>query len=227
MMLDVLFFIGLIVEAMTGALSAGREKMDIFGVVVIAFMPALGGGAMRDIVLGHYPLFFIANPEYVLIVVITAFATVLIAPLISHFNRSFRTIFLVLDGLGLILFSILGTQVALDMGYGLTVASISAILTGAFGGVLRDILCNRIPLIFQKELYAVIAFLTACLYIGLQHLNVPLNLNILITLTSGFIFRLLAIYFSWGFPVFEYQEQEIAPKDMLPKLANRRKYKDK
>ena len=63
MVLEVLFYIGLVVEAMTGALSAGREKMDIFGVIVIAFMPALGGGVMRDIVLGHYPLSFVTNPH--------------------------------------------------------------------------------------------------------------------------------------------------------------------
>jgi len=227
MLLEILFYIGLVVEAMTGALSAGREKMDIFGVVVIAFMPALGGGVMRDIVLGNYPLSFVANPHWTLIVAATAIVTVWIAPLISHFNHSFRTSFLVLDGVGLILFSIFGTQIALDMGHGITIASISAILTGAFGGVLRDILCNRIPLIFQKELYAAIALFTACLYIGLLELGVALNLTIFITLISGVIFRLLAIYFSWGFPVFDYQEQDIPAKEMLPRFAYRRKYKEK
>lgn len=227
MLLDVLFYIGLVVEAMTGALSAGREKMDIFGVVVIAFMPALGGGVMRDIVLGHYPLSFVANPHWVVIVAITAVLTVLIAPLITHFNRSFRTSFLVLDGLGLILFSIFGTQIALEMGHGLIIASISAILTGAFGGVLRDILCNRIPLIFQKELYAAIALFTACLYVGLLEIGVSLNVTIFVTLIIGFIIRLLAIYFSWGFPVFDYQEQDIPDKEILPRLTYRRKYKEK
>lgn len=227
MLLDVLFYIGLVVEAMTGALSAGREKMDIFGVVVIAFMPALGGGVMRDIVLGHYPLSFVANPHWVVIVAITAVLTVLIAPLITHFNRSFRTSFLVLDGLGLILFSIFGTQIALEMGHGLIIASISAILTGAFGGVLRDILCNRIPLIFQKELYAAIALFTACLYVGLLEIGVSLNVTIFVTLIVGFIIRLLAIYFSWGFPVFDYQEQDIPDKEILPRLTHRRKYKEK
>ncbi|MCI7353048.1 MAG: trimeric intracellular cation channel family protein [[Actinobacillus] rossii] len=227
MLLDVLFYIGLVVEAMTGALSAGREKMDIFGVVVIAFMPGLGGGVMRDIVLGHYPLSFVANPHWVVIVAITAVLTVLITPLITHFNRSFRTSFLVLDGLGLILFSIFGTQIALEMGHGLIIASISAILTGAFGGVLRDILCNRIPLIFQKELYAAIALFTACLYVGLLEIGVSLNVTIFVTLIIGFIIRLLAIYFSWGFPVFDYQEQDIPDKEILPRLTYRRKYKEK
>lgn len=224
MLLDVIFFVGLVVVAMTGALSAGRERMDIFGVIVIAFMTALGGGAARDIILGHYPLSFVANPEYVLIVVISAVITVLLSPLIKHFNQSFRTIFLVLDGLGLILFAIIGTQIALDMGYGFTVAVISAILTGAFGGVLRDILCNRIPLIFQQELYAMVALLAAAIYMGLLALGVSQNLAVMITLAVGFIVRLLAIYFKWGFPVFDYQEPP--QQDINQKRLKRRKYKE-
>ncbi|MDO4429769.1 MAG: trimeric intracellular cation channel family protein [Lonepinella koalarum] len=224
MLLDVIFFVGLVVVAMTGALSAGRERMDIFGVIVIAFMTALGGGAARDIILGHYPLSFVANPEYVLIVVLSAVITVLLSPLIKHFNQSFRTIFLVLDGLGLILFAIIGTQIALDMGYGFTVAVISAILTGAFGGVLRDILCNRIPLIFQQELYAMVALLAAAIYMGLLALGVSQNLVVMITLAVGFIVRLLAIYFKWGFPVFDYQEPP--QQDINQKRLKRRKYKE-
>ena len=113
------------------------------------------------------------------------------------------------------------------MGHGLIIASISAILTGAFGGVLRDILCNRIPLIFQKELYAAIALFTACLYVGLLEIGVSLNVTIFVTLIVGFIIRLLAIYFSWGFPVFDYQEQDIPDKEILPRLTYRRKYKEK
>lgn len=225
MLLDVIFFVGLVVIAMTGALSAGRERMDIFGVIVISFMTALGGGAARDIALGHYPLSFVANPEYVLIVIISAVVTVLLAPLIKHFNQSFRTIFLVLDGLGLILFAIIGTQIALDMGHGFTVAAISAILTGAFGGVLRDILCNRIPLIFQQELYAMVALLSAAIYVGLLHWGVSQNLVVMITLIVGFIVRLLAIYFKWGFPVFDYQDP--SQQEITQKLPKRRKYREK
>lgn len=225
MLLDVIFFVGLVVIAMTGALSAGRERMDIFGVIVISFMTALGGGAARDIVLGHYPLSFVANPEYVLIVIISAVVTVLLAPLIKHFNQSFRTIFLVLDGLGLILFAIIGTQIALDMGHGFTVAAISAILTGAFGGVLRDILCNRIPLIFQQELYAMVALLSSAIYMGLLYLGLSQNLVVMITLIVGFIVRLMAIYFKWGFPVFDYQEPP--QQEITAKWPKRRKYREK
>lgn len=202
MLLHYLFIIGICVEAVTGAIAAGRKKMDFFGVMLIACIAALGGGTVRDILFNIYPLTWVAHPEYLLYTSLFAFLTIFIA----HSLARVMKIFLILDALGLSAFVIIGTQKVLSHGMPASVAVISGMVTGICGGMLRDILCNDIPLVLRKELYAVIALAGALLFISLDYFGVSNSINVIITLISIFITRLAAIFFHIEIPVFDYSE---------------------
>ncbi|MEQ7919757.1 trimeric intracellular cation channel family protein [Xanthomonas sp. WHRI 1810A] len=201
-MLLMLYLVAITAEAMTGALSAGRRGMDWFGVVLIACVTALGGGSMRDVLLGHYPLTWVKHPEYLVLTSVAALMTILIAPLMRHL----RSLFLVLDALGLVAFTVIGCTTALEMGHGLIIAAVSGVITGVFGGILRDIFCNDIPLIFRRELYASVSFAAAWCFLLCQYLGLPVEQGTLITLSGGLLLRLLAIKYHWEMPKFVYKD---------------------
>lgn len=199
--ISLLWLIGILAEAMTGALSAGKKQMDLFGVVIIGCATAIGGGTLRDMLLGNYPLVWVENVHYLIAIAGASLLTVIIAPVMRYLSK----LFLAIDALGLAVFSIIGAQKTLALGFSPVVAIVMGVVTGVFGGVIRDILCNQVPLIFQKELYAIISLMTAALYILLQHLDITEWVNLAISLGFGFGFRILAIKYHWSMPTFDYQ----------------------
>ncbi|BEJ74892.1 trimeric intracellular cation channel family protein [Campylobacter jejuni] len=200
-----LYIIGISAEGMTGALAAGRHKMDLFGVIFIALVTAIGGGSIRDVLLGHYPLTWVKHPEYIILICFCA----LVATKIPRVVTKLETLFLTLDAIGLVVFSILGAQIAINQNHGFIIAVAAAVITGVFGGILRDILCMRIPLVFQKEIYAGIAIIAGAIYYSLI---IWLELNALVctllTLFIGVFARLLAIKYQWSLPIFSYNEEK-------------------
>jgi len=205
MLLTSLYIIGITAEGMTGALAAGRHNMDWFGVLFIACVTAIGGGSIRDVLFGHYPLTWVAHPEYLLLVCFAALLTTKVPYFVARFERTF----LVLDALGLAVFSVIGARIGLDLHPSGAMAVAGAVITGVFGGILRDIFCARIPLVFQKELYASIALLVGSLYVICQFVSthfikIDENTIILASLILGFIVRLIAIRYHLGLPTFKF-----------------------
>lgn len=201
-MLQALYIIAITVEAMTGAIAAGRKQMDFFGILIIACCTAFGGGTIRDLILDNHPLVWVAKPEFIIISCSAALFVILIRPWIRYLTE----VFLVLDAIGLITFSIIGAQKTLMLGHGYLVAAIMAVFTGVFGGVIRDILCNQIPLVFRKELYGSIAFLSAWIYFGLSATHLSATAVILITLLTGFSLRILAIHAGLDLPKCHFDD---------------------
>ena len=204
MLLTVIYIIAITAEAMTGALSAGRRSTDWFGVVLIACVTALGGGSVRDVLLGHYPLTWVKHPEYLVLTCCAAFVTIIIAKWMKHL----RSVFLLLDAMGLIGFTIIGCQIALSMGHGFVVSAVAGVLTGVSGGILRDILCNDVPLVFRRELYASISFVAVICYWVCLEVGLPHDLTVIFTLGFGFTLRVIAIYFGLEMPKFIYQDDD-------------------
>lgn len=197
-----LYLVAITAEAMTAALVAGRRSMDWVGVCVIACVTALGGGSLRDVLLGHYPLTWVDHPHYLWLTAGAALLTAMIAPAL----RQLRHVFLILDALGLVVFTVIGCRVAQDMGQPITIVLISGAITGCAGGVLRDVLCNDIPLLFRKELYASVSLLVGAAYLGIEALSVDGNIAAACAMAGGLALRLLAIWRNWHMPQFVYRD---------------------
>lgn len=198
-----IYLLAITAEAMSGALAAGRRNMDIFGVSVIAFVTALGGGTIRDMVLGHYPLGWTQHPEYVYLVI----AAGLLTTVVARFMFRLKQVFLLLDALGLIAFSLIGCSVALELAYPAVVVVMAGMITGISGGILRDVLCNQVPVVFRRELYASVSLAVCLLFLALRAWELNDNLNTAVCFIGGLALRLAAIRWHWRLPVFSYQQR--------------------
>ncbi|MBD2839705.1 trimeric intracellular cation channel family protein [Pseudomonas sp. JM0905a] len=196
---------GVAVFAITGALMAGRKSMDLFGVLVIAIITALGGGTLRDVILGNHPVSWIRDDTYILVASLAAVGTVLWVRLTRPINE---TGLLLADAFGLAVFTVYGTEVALQHNLQPGTAVIMGVITGVGGGVLRDIICNEVPLIFQKEIYAIACIAGSLVFLALRELALPDWLVSAAAMLVVLLIRLAAIHWRLSLPRFHLLDRD-------------------
>jgi uncharacterized membrane protein YeiH len=210
MILHILDYSGAAVFAISGALAAGRKSLDVLGVVVIALVTATGGGTIRDLLLDRHPVFWIKDPLYVVVIIVTALLTI---PY-TRWTRPPRQLLQIADGLGLAFFSISGAQVAEAAEHTGLIVVMMATITGSFGGVLRDVLCNDIPMILRKgNIYATAVIVGATIYVLAVRFGLPRVPATVLGMTTIAALRFGAIVWNWSLPVYSYSD---GPDDMRP-----------
>lgn len=191
-------FLGTFAFAISGIRSASSKNFDWFGGYVVGLATAIGGGTIRDVMLGQVP-FWMTNSIYV---ICTAAALLTFIMLKKLFTRLSKTWFL-FDTLGLALFTIAGIQKTLIAGFPFWVAIIMGCITGAAGGVLRDVFVNEVPLVFRKEIYAIACIIGGIIYQICEFLGIGLELTVIITFLSVVAVRLLAVKYGISLPVLK------------------------
>lgn len=200
---------GVIVFALSGALMAGRYKLDPFGVIVLSAVTAIGGGTIRDVIL-QTPVFWIKNPIYLYVIIATAIMTIIFIRCPKRIPKRFL---LISDAFGLALYAVLGTEKALSLGAVVPVAIVMGTITGVAGGMIRDVLCNVIPMILRKEIYATAAILGGALYTLFKYIALPEYIAVIGAILGALTLRLAAIYWRVTLPAFQIIETEKTKKD--------------
>lgn len=184
------------VFAISGALTARDKKLDFFGISAVGFITAIGGGTIRDLLIGSTPVGWMNDLIYLVMIG----GGVIISLLFGKTVRKLRRTFFIFDTIGIAVFTVLGLQKALSIGIHPIIAVMMGMVSAVFGGVIRDIVCNEIPLIFRKEIYALACLSGGALYIALHTLGLGQIVNVLITVSFIVIFRVLAVRYHWKLP---------------------------
>ncbi|MBV7314257.1 trimeric intracellular cation channel family protein [Shewanella sp. NIFS-20-20] len=190
---------GTAVFALTGALAAAKHRMDPFGVIVLAAVTAVGGGSIRDALIGATPVFWLTDSNYLICILLTVFMTRLMVRYPAKINPLLLPI---ADAFGLALFTIIGVEKALDYGISGMGSVVMGLITGVGGGIIRDMLCRKVPLVLRSEIYATAAILGAITYSLGVSLAMPNTLATVLAMLVTLSIRLAAIRWNLSLPAF-------------------------
>lgn len=189
-------WLGLLAFATTGALVASRKQMDIVGFALLATVTGIGGGTLRDVLLGQLPVFWVDRPAYLLGCI--AMACVLFFT--AHVPQSRLRVLLWIDAIGLSLFAVTGADKALAVGAGSVVAITMGVITATFGGIIRDVLGGETPIVLSREIYVTAALLAAAGYVACRGLGVPSDIALVSGFGLGLALRASALHWGWSLP---------------------------
>lgn len=195
---DIIEFLGTFAFAISGVRLASAKKFDLFGAFVVGFVTAIGGGTLRDLFINVTP-FWMQNSVYLWCTLAALIFVMIFHKHLVHLKNTF----FFFDSIGLGLFVVVGTEKTLAMGFEPWVAVIMGTITGSFGGMMRDILINEIPLIFRKEIYALACFVGAIFFSTAYSMNLNLFINEVVTAFIVIFIRVLAVKFHWHLPILK------------------------
>lgn len=192
--------LGTIAFAISGSFAAMQRRLDPFGVLIIAFVTSIGGGTVRDLLLGDTPVAWMRDVNYCFLILVTSLLTIYFK---THIKKFKITLFL-FDSLGLGLFTIVGVQKGVVFGLEPGICIALGTITGCFGGVIRDTLLNTIPLIFRKEIYATASILGGILYFALRYFNLESDVATIIVISFIVTVRIIVVKYKLALPKFGY-----------------------
>jgi uncharacterized membrane protein YeiH len=206
--LRLLDWAGIAVFAASGALVASRKQLDAVGFVLVAVVTGIGGGTLRDLLLGRTPIFWLGRPELLAI----AAAAGLLVFFTAHLVESRYRALLWADAVGLALFAVLGAEIALIAGADPWAAVLLGVVTATGGGIIRDVICNEVPLILQREIYITAAAVAAASYVALRLAPLPRDIALPAGIALGFGLRALAILRGWSLPSYRSRPGRAPPE---------------
>ena len=195
-LLYLLDMVGIIACAIAGTLLAQHKGFDIAGCILVSMVNAIGGGTLRDMALDRHPLFWMTDLNYVIVIT----ATSLILQMFFHLYHKIDNALKLFDAIGLAAFSVIGFKVALTQDMSPLIAIMMGVWTAIIGGMLRDIICNEIPLVLQREIYITASIAGSVTYLCLQYVGVSAGTNEFIMLFVIFSVRMLALRYDWHLP---------------------------
>jgi len=192
---------GTCIFAISGVSTAIQKKFDLVGTLIIGFVTAIGGGTLRDVLIGKFPVGWLNDRNYFMAILIGYLLAYTFKDRVTRYKKSM----FIFDTIGIGLFTILGIETALDFHLNIEICLLMGVISASFGGVIRDVLTNEIPLIFRREIYATACLVGGVVYLTMTKLSSYDNFNMLSSILVVILIRYLSVKYKWSLNIMKYE----------------------